>query len=122
MNTIIEMTPFVFEDGNIYCFKIVKREGSSDFHDLYVYSKATIKKKFLWWTWENVRYEQLNEKGELVPVSLDTCQVKRDIKKVIMACGRFRKLVGWDGFVGNVPEDMKKSMQRDSKLKDLFGE
>lgn len=42
------MTPFIFEDGNTYYFKIVKREHSNDFHDLYVYEKVTKKHKSFW--------------------------------------------------------------------------
>lgn len=119
---VIKMTPFIFENGNTYYFKIVRRDGCNDYHDLYVYKKVTIKKKFLWWTWENVRYDQLNERGEMVSVKLDTSEVKREIHKIIIARSAFHQLKGWDGFVGNVPEEMKKSMQRESKLNDLFGE
>lgn len=119
---VIKMTPFIFENGNTYYFKIVRREGCNDYHDLYVYNKVVIKKKFLWWEWENIRYDQLNESGEMVSVKLDTSEVKREIHKVIIARSAVHQLKGWDGFVGNVPEELKKSLQRDSKLNDLFGE
>jgi hypothetical protein len=119
---VIKMTPFIFENGNTYYFKIVRRDGCNDYHDLYVYKKVTIKKKFLWWNWENVRYDQLNESGEMVSVKLDTSEVKREIHKIIIARSAVHQLKGWDGFVGNVPEELKKSLQRDSKLNDLFGE
>ena len=119
---VIKMTPFIFENGNTYYFKIVRRDGSTDFHDLYVYNKVVIKRNFLWWTWENVRYDQFNERGEMVSVKLITSEVKREIHKIIIARSAVHQLKGWDGFVGNVPEELKKSMQRDSKLNDLFGE
>jgi hypothetical protein len=41
---IIEMTPFIFEDGKTYYFNITKREYTkllpNDFHDLWVYEKV----------------------------------------------------------------------------------
>jgi len=117
---VIKMTPFIFENGNTYYFKIVRRDGCNDYHDLYVYNKVVIKKNFLWWEWENVRYDQLNESGEMVSVKLDTSEVKREIHKIIIARSAVHQLKGWDGFVGNVPEELKKSLQRDSKLNDLF--
>lgn len=119
---VIKMTPFIFENGNTYYFKIVRRDGCNDYHDLYVYNKVVIKKNFLWWEWENVRYDQLNESGEMVSVKLDTSEVKREIHKIIIARSAVHQLKGWDGFVGNVPEELKKSLQRESKLNDLFGE
>lgn len=30
MEVIIEMTPFIFEDGNTYYFQIIKRESSNN--------------------------------------------------------------------------------------------
>ena len=42
---IIEMTPFIFEDGNTYYFQIVKRGSSNDWHNLFVYEKITTKTK-----------------------------------------------------------------------------
>lgn len=40
---IIEMTSFIYEDGNIYYFNILKR--SINFHDLHVYEKVKTTKK-----------------------------------------------------------------------------
>lgn len=92
---IIGMTPFIFEDGNTYYFQIYKRPSSNDFHDLYVFEKEIYK---TWYGSTKERYNQLNENPELVSVKL---------------------VKDWDGFVGNIPEDAKKSLSRDNKLKDL---
>ena len=43
---VIKMTPFIFEDGNTYYFQIEDRDSSNDYHDLYVYKKVVIKRKF----------------------------------------------------------------------------
>jgi hypothetical protein len=118
---IIKMTPFIFEDGNTYYFEIHKR-GGNDYHDLYAYKKVVIKRKFLWWKWENVRYDLLNETPELIGIALNNAEIKADLKKIIVSKSVNHQIKGWDGFVGNVPESLKKSMQRDSKLNDLFGE
>lgn len=119
---IIGMTPFIFEDGKTYYFQILRRSGSNDYHDLYAYRKVTIKKKFLWWKWEVHRYDLINEKAELVGTSLHSGEIKRDLMKILVARSANHQIRGWDGFVGNVPEDMRKSMQRESKLNNLFGE
>jgi hypothetical protein len=44
VDVIIEMTPFIFEDGNTYYFQILKRD-SNDYHDIYVYEKIREEKK-----------------------------------------------------------------------------
>lgn len=119
---VIKMTPFIFEDGNTYYFQIEDRDSSNDYHDLYVYKKVVIKRKFLWWKWESTRYDLINESPELVDTTLNINEIKSDIKKIIIAKSANHQIKGWDGFVGNVPEDLKKSMLRDSKLNDLFNE
>ena len=53
---------------------------------------------------------------------LNISEIKSDIKKIIIAKSANHQIRGWDGFVGNVPEELKKSMKRDSKLNDLFNE
>jgi hypothetical protein len=119
---IIKMTPFIFEDGNTYYFEIHKRDSGNDYHDLYVFKKVIIKRKFLWWKWENVRYDLMNQSPELIGIALNSAEIKSDLKKIIVSKSANHQIRGWDGFVGNVPEELKKSMQRDSKLNDLFNE
>lgn len=118
---IIKMTPFIFEDGNTYYFEINKRNGSV-FHGIYVYKKVVTKRKFLWVKSEKIHYELINKTPELVDRDLDIGKVKYCIKKIITAKSANHQIKGWDGFVGNVPEDLKKSILRDSKLNDLFNE
>jgi hypothetical protein len=119
-DVVIEMTPFIYEDGKTYYFKIYKRESSNEFHDLYVYKKEVIKRKFLWWKWENTIYDRLNDRAELVSTRLDTYEIKRDIGKILNSKIAICQLKNWDGFVGNIPDDIKKSLKRDSKLDDLL--
>ena len=45
MAKVIEKTPFIFEDGNIYYFDVTERSSSS-YHNLWVYEKVSV--KFLW--------------------------------------------------------------------------
>lgn len=121
-NIVIKMTPFIFEDGKTYYFQIEDRDSSNDYHDLYVYKKVVEKRKFLWWKWENIRYDLINESPELVSTKLNIVEIKSDIKKIIIAKSANHQIKGWDGFVGDVPEELKKSMSRDSKLSDLLDE
>ena len=119
---VIKMTPFVFEDGKTYYFQIEERESTNDYHNLYVYVKKTEQKKFLWRKWEEYRYEQLNSSPELVGVELDKKEICADIKKIIVSKSAKHQIKGWDGFVGNVSDEEKKALLRDSKLKDLLEE
>jgi hypothetical protein len=56
MKEIVKMTPFVYEDGNIYYFNILDTEYSNDFHNLFVYKKIFIDKS----NWINKRDANLN--------------------------------------------------------------
>lgn len=117
------MTPFIFEDGNTYYFKIVKREHSNTFHDLYVYEKVTNRvKRFFGKFTETVVYNKLNHEPQLVSIELNTNEIKRDIYSILIATKASHRLKGWDGFVGNVPDDVKKAILRDGKLKNILGE
>jgi len=117
---IIEMTPFIFEDGNTYYFQIHKRDSSNDYHDLYVYEKHTEKK---FWGGVKESFVCLNiDKPELIEVRLDTYNIKYRIKKILIATKAKHQLKDWDGFVGEVPDDVKKSLKRDGKLKNILGE
>ena len=117
---IIEMTPFIFEDGNTYYFQIFYRPSSLDYQDLYVYEKKVTTIKSFWGK-ETTKEDfiQLNERPELVGVRLDTRDVKSTIKKVLIAKKAVHKIKDWDGFVGDIPDNIKKSLSRDIKLKDL---
>lgn len=119
---VIKMTPFIFEDGKTYYFEIHEQDDSNDYHDLYVYKKAVVKRKFLWWKWENIRYDLINESPEWVSTKLNSSEIKSDIKKIIIAKSANHQIKDWDGFVGDVSDELKKSILRDSKLNDLFDE
>lgn len=120
-NIIIEMTPFIYEDGKTYYFQILKREHSNDYHDLYVYEKIVEEKKNFWGKLKvKEHYKLINQKPELVSIKINTSEIKSDIKKILIAKKAKHQLKGWDGFVGDIPEDVKKSIKRDSRLKDIL--
>lgn len=116
---IVEMTPFIFEDGNIYYFQIFKRESSNDYHDLYVYKKETYKS---WYGKAKEKYTQLNERPELVDIKLNATEIKSDIKKIINSRKANIEIEGWDGFVGDVPEELKVAIKREANLKSILKE
>jgi hypothetical protein len=124
---VIEMTPFIFEDGNTYYFQIVKRSHTNDYHDLFVYEKikVTNKIKSFWGKitiTESEKFEKVSNRPELISVNLDTNEVKRDIKKILIASKAKYQLKNWDGFVGNIPDDVKVALKRESSLKNILGE
>ena len=125
-NTIaIKMTPFIFEDGMTYSFEIYKRSSGTEYFDLYVYRKTISKRKILWWKWESVRYESINEcprKVKLFNGGYNNEEIKCTIKNIIIEKSTEYKIKGWDGFVGNVPQEIKAAHKRDSKISDLIGE
>ena len=116
------MTPFIYEDGKTYYFQISRRSSTNDYHDLYVYEKIVEEKKNFWGKLKvKEYYKQINTSPELINTKLDTQEIKMGIKKILIAKKAKHQLNGWDGFVGNIPEDVKKSLRRDSKLKDILG-
>jgi hypothetical protein len=116
---VIEMTPFIYENGKTYYFEICKRSGTNEYHNIYVYKKVVTKRNFLWWKWEKTRYDLMNQENKLVFAELDTDDIKGTIKSIMPS--NIKELKDWDGFVGNVPDDIKKALQRDSKLDELLG-
>lgn len=122
-DVIIEMTPFIFEDGNTYYFEILKRESSNDYHDIYVYEKIIEERKNFWGKLKVKEYfNKINKNPELVSTSLDTNEVKKDLKKILIATKAKHQLRNWDGFVGNIPDDVKTALKRESSLKNILGE
>lgn len=113
---IIEMTPFIFEDGNTYYFEIYKRPSNNDYHDLYVYEKNSYT---TWYGSKKEKYLLLNDSPELVDISLNSRDIKSDITKILTATKAKYAIKDWDGFVGNVPDDIKKAILRNSKLDNL---
>jgi hypothetical protein len=117
---IVEMTPFIFEDGNTYYFQIFNRPSTNDYQNLYVYEKkVTIKRSF--WGKETIKedFVQLNERAELVDYRLKASEIKHSIKKILTGTKAGYIIKDWDGFVGDIPDNIKKSLSRDNKLKDL---
>ena len=118
------MTSFIFEDGNTYYFQIYKRERSNDYHDLFVYEKIEYK---TWYGSNRSKYNQLNYCPELICVKLDSKEIKTHIIKILKAhiikilkaTKAVYKIKDWDGFVGDIPDEAKKSLSRNDKLNDL---
>jgi hypothetical protein len=134
MIEVIEKTPFVFEDGKIYYFSITVRESSNAFHDLWVYEKRTIERKSIKslrnFFWKKTVVETtdlvdefvlINDKCELVRVDLNTVEIKREIADILRSKKAFKKLKEWDGFVGDIPDDLKASIKREAKLNSILG-
>ena len=117
---IIEMTSFIFEDGNTYYFKIFNRPSTHDYRDLYIYEKVITKSKSFWGK-EKITEEfvRINNYPELINTNLDTREIKNKIKNILTTTKATYKMKDWDGFVGDIPDDVKKSLSRDSKLNDL---
>lgn len=111
------MTPFLFEDGNTYYFQVLKRESSNDWHDLYAYRKESYKN---WLGKVKQKMVQINQRPELIDVKLNAIDVKASLKKIIYANNANVQIKGWDGVVGDVPDDVKKALLRNSKLNDLL--
>ena len=130
---IIEMTPFIFEDGNTYYFQIVKRGSSNDYHNLFVYEKVKNKSKNFWGkVTESEKFVKVSERPELISVILNTVEIKREIKKILIANKDIHQLKYWDGFVGDIPDDVKDiidnltirlvALKREISLKNILGE
>lgn len=124
---IVEMTPFIFEDGNVYYFNIQKRSFSGEYHNLYVYEKiiTEIKRE----TWFGLgkteistkeEYKVINESPELVNTTIKVDEIKRTIKNIIKSSKVVSKIEGWDGFVGDIPNDVKTATIREHKLNNLL--
>lgn len=117
---IIEMTPFTYEDGQIYYFNITKRGYSNDYHDLWVYKKVEVDDSNWFRSKTRIEYQKLNTSSEIVSVKLDVNEIKRDIKKIIQSQKAHIQIKGWDGFVGDVPKDLQTQMDRDAKLNQII--
>lgn len=118
---IVDMTPFVYENGKCYYFNITDR-GSDSYYALYVYEKS---KKKNFWGREKEVFIPINSDSAMVGVELNTSGIKDRIYEVLSIhlrgldakkCG----LKDWDGFVGNIPEDVKKSLRRDDRIKNIL--
>ena len=123
MDIIIEMTPFIFEDGNTYYFQILKRETSNDYHDLFVYEKViSYLKIFGIKIKTKEEFVSINSRPELISITLNTFQIKSDIRKILVANKANHRLKDWDGFVGDIPDDVKVALKRENSLKNILGE
>jgi hypothetical protein len=123
---IVEMTPFLFEDGKTYYFDIRKRHTNS-YHDLFVYNKIDkVTERKTWFgfgpteTKVTTEYKCINyDNGSLVSIELHSKEIKNEIKNIIISNQAVTKIKDWDGFVGDIPADAKKALARESKLNDL---
>lgn len=116
---IIEMTPFVYEDGDIYYFQI-ESISSLSYHGLYVYTKVTKEFKKFFRKFNKEEYICLNpDDPKLVDTKLKLDEVKKSIKDVLVSY-KTNSIKGWDGIVGDVPDEIRKSFIRDSKLKNIL--
>ena len=123
---IVEMTPFLFEDGKTYYFDI--RKGySNSYRHLFVYNKVEkVTERTTWFglgaTERKVTSEFFcinKDNGAYVNIDLKADEVKREIKRTIVANQAVTTIKDWDGFVGDIPADAKKALSREAKLNDL---
>ena len=123
---IVEMTPFLFEDGKTYYFDI--RKGySNSYHYLFVYNKVEkVTERTTWFGLGATERKVTSElvcinkgNGTYVNIDLKSDEVKREIKKTIVANQSVTKIKDWDGFVGDIPADAKAALAREAKLNDL---
>lgn len=118
---IIEMTPFIFEDGKSYYFSVDSR-GSQSYHNLFVYEKVeTVKRSFFGKKIITEDFLPITD-PVLINTDLDKADIKGTIKRCIMSTKVVTHIKDWDGFVGDVPENIKASLKRDSKLKNILGD
>jgi len=123
---IVEMTPFLFEDGKTYYFDI-KKGYSNSYHYLFVYNKIeNVTERTTWFGLGKIERKVTSElicinkgNGALVNVKLNSKEVKSEIKNVILANQAVTRIKDWDGFVGDIPADARKSLAREAKLNDL---
>lgn len=122
---IVEMTPFLFEDGETYYFE-VRKGYSNSYHYLYVYKKEeVISERKTWWglgateRTSTYEYKPVNTEYTLVSTTLEAKILKKEIKGVIIANKAVTKIKDWDGFVGDIPNDAKLAMLREAKLNNL---
>lgn len=125
MSVVIEKTQFIFEDGETYYFDIHTRSYSDHYHDLFIYRKKEIKKVTRSWFHKEIttfdfEYEKVIDDAIMISKNLDTDEIKRVIKYKLNSI-KAHNLKGWDGFIGDVPEDKKKMLSRNAKLDDLLG-
>jgi len=127
---LIEKTSFIFEDGETYYFEVQRRDRvnySESYNNLFLFRKVTKKVVTRNWFWGKEvttyqeEFEALHSEPVLVQIPLETKNIKREIKQKLLATNASTHLKDWDGFVGDVPEEAKKMLSRESKLNDLFG-
>ena len=121
---IVSMTSFVFEDGETYYFEIAKFENLG-YYQIDVYRKIVENKRFLFWKWKSSKYSKINffipdSPTNLIKRILNKKEIKEKLKELITYWKETTQISGWDGLVGEIPEDMKKSVKRDSILDDLL--
>jgi hypothetical protein len=119
MKEIVEMTPFIYEDGQIYYFNITNRPTSRDYHDLWVYESVQKRTLFPYFFLKKKNIlSVINENRPLlVNINLNTNEIKNEIS-ILLKSRRLKqwKKENWDGFIGDIPLHIK----RDSKIENLL--
>jgi len=102
--SIVDYTEFIYEDGNTYYFRICSR-NSILYHDIKVYEK----KKFYNYNF----YKQIGV-SKMIQVDFRSHHIKNEVNCILRS--KTFKLDNWDGFIGDIPDDIKKSLQREKRL------
>ena len=99
---IVGYTKFIYEDANTYYFRIIDRDSNS-FHNLKCYSK------------KGNEYLQIGSE-ELISVNFNSSIIKKGIKDTLSRHVHKVDWADWDGFVGEIPNHIK----REGRLKQLL--
>ncbi|CAG7581730.1 MAG: hypothetical protein SLAVMIC_01002 [uncultured marine phage] len=100
---LISFTSFVYEDGNIYYFRILSRGSSNIFNDIKCYKK------------DEGKYIQIGD-SEMIDVEFDSFKIKKECEQIMKKAFPQTSLKNWDGVVGDVPD----WLVREAKLKNLL--
>lgn len=75
------------------------------------------------WFFKNKVVEKFVQVGssQLIDIDINVNDLKSEICSVIRST-KPKVIDGWDGFVGEIPDDLKKAFIRSSKIDDLFSE
>ena len=98
---IIDYEPFIYEDGEQYYFRITSRGETQPYHYIRAYklvkSIVNSSRGFLFWK-------------KTVTKEVDEYKLLGELNY---------NLEGWDGFVGDVTDEEKKKILRNTKIKNI---
>ena len=113
---LIEMTSFLFEDGETYYFNIISRV-STIYHNIFVYKKVETTFNYIIYKRKKIEYIKIAD-PLLIDAKFEIRRVKEALTEIIKSTKIENKIPGWDGYVGDI--NMKKQLNRESKLNEII--